>query len=104
MLSFTLTGTVSSVLTNAPDETTLVLETLVARTDAQPRLSWILCSVRDADPRKIAAQHLRQGDQVRVDGEIEQHRRQVGELGFFSLVFIARKIERLPEPITGAGQ
>ena len=104
MLSFTLTGTVSCVLTNAPDETTLVLTALVARADAKPRLSWILCGVRDADLRKIAAHHLHQGDQVRVDGEIEQHRRQVGELAFFSLVFIARRIERLPEPISGAGQ
>lgn len=104
MLSFTLTGTLSSVLTNAPDETTLVLAAPVARANAHPRLSWILCSVRDADLRKIAAHHLREGDQVRVEGEIEQHRRQVGELAFFSLVFVAREIERLPEPHKGAGQ
>lgn len=100
MLSFILTGAVSSVLMNDPQTTTLVVSSLVARTDAAPRQTWILCDVRD--PRlQDAALNLGTGDQVRIEGEIEQHRRQVGELAFHSLSFIARVIERAPAPKAG---
>lgn len=100
MLSFILTGAISGVLTNDQQTTTLVVSSLVARADTAPRQAWILCDVRDPRSQNIAV-NLHNGDLVRIEGEIEQHRRQVGELAFHSLSFIARVIERAPAPDAG---
>ncbi len=102
MLSFSLTGTIGRVLTTAPDELTLAISSVLTRDDAAPRVAWILCVARDPALRAKILQHLREGDLVRIEGEIEQRRRQVGELAFHSVGFVIHSIERLPSPPEGS--
>jgi len=98
MLSFSLTGTIGCVLTTAPDELTLATSSVLTRDGEAPRVAWVLCVAREAAIRAKILQHLREGDVVCIDGEIEQRRRQVGELAFHSVGFVIRSIERLPSP------
>lgn len=102
MLSFTLTGTIGCVLTTAPDELTLAISSVLERDSEPSRVAWVLCVAREPALRAKILQHLREGDLVRIEGEIEQRRRQVGELAFHSVGFIVRSIERLPSPTDGA--
>lgn len=102
MLSFALTGAIGCVLTTAPDELTLAISSVLTRNDEAPRVAWILCVAREPGLRAKILQHLREGDLVRIEGEIEQRRRQVGELAFHSVGFVAHLIERLPSPSEGA--
>jgi hypothetical protein len=101
MLSFSLTGAIGRVLTTAPDELTLAISSVLNRDGEPPRVAWVLCAAREAELRAKILQHLREGDLVRIDGEIEQRRREVGELAFHSVGFIARSIERIPQPSRG---
>lgn len=96
MLHFDLTGSIGCVLTTAPDELTLAISSAVNRDGAPPRVAWVLCVARETLLQTTISQHFRVGDLVRIQGEIEQRRRQVGELAFHSVGFIARSIERLP--------
>ncbi len=99
MLSFSVTGTIGCVLTTAPDELTLAISSVLTRDGEATRVAWILCVARKAVLRAKILQHLREGDLVRIKGEIEQRRRQVGELAFHSVGFVIRSIERLPSPL-----
>lgn len=101
MLHFDLAGSIGCVLPTAPDELTLAISSVVNRDGAAPRIAWILCVAREPLLRATILQHLREGDLVRIEGEIEQRRRQVGELAFHSVGFIAKSIERLPSPDEG---
>lgn len=102
MLSFTLTGTIGCVLATAPDELTLAISSVFNREGEAPRVAWVLCVARERALRAKILQHLREGDLVRAEGAIEQRRRQVGELAFHSVGFIAHSIERLPSPSEGS--
>lgn len=98
MLTFSVTGTIGCVLATAPDELTLAISSALTR-DGEPLcVAWILCVARETTLRTKVLEHLREGDLVRIEGEIEQRRRQVGELAFHSVGFIAQSIERLPSP------
>lgn len=103
MLSFAVTGSIGCVLTTASDELTLAISSVLNRDGEPPRVAWFLCVARDQALRAKILAHLREGDLVRVEGEIEQRRRQVGDLAFHSVGFIARSIERLPSPSAGGG-
>jgi len=96
MLHFDLTGSIGCVLTTAPEELTLAISSAVNRDGAPPRVAWVLCVAREPSLRTTISQHFRVGDLIRIEGEIEQRRRQVGDLAFHSVAFIARSIERLP--------
>ena len=98
MLSFSLTGTIGCVLTTAPGELTLAISSVLNRDGKPPRVAWVLCVAREAELQAKILQHLRECDLVRIDGEIEQRRRQVGELAFHSVGFVIRSIEWLPSP------
>ncbi|HYD83750.1 MAG TPA: hypothetical protein VEA63_06845 [Opitutus sp.] len=102
MLSFALTGSIGSVLATAPDELTLAISSVLDRVGEPPRVVWILCVARDSALRAKILVHLGEGDPVRIEGEIEQRRRQVGELAFHSVGFVIHSIERLPSPSEGA--
>lgn len=102
MLSFSVTGTIGCVLTTAPDEPTLAISSALTRNDEPPRVAWVLCVAREPALRAKILQHLREGDLVRIEGKIEQRRRQVGELAFHSVGFVIHSIERLPSPSEGA--
>lgn len=102
MLSFSLTGTIGCVLTTTPNELTLAISSALIRHGEAPRVAWVLCVARDTSVRTTILEHLREGDLVRIDGEIEQRRRQVGKLASHSVGFIAHSIERLPSPSHGA--
>lgn len=102
MLSFALTGTIGCVLTTAPDELTLAISSVLTRDGEVPRVAWVLCVARETSLQTKILQHLREGDHVRIEGEIEQRRRQVGDLAFHSVGFVIRSIERLPLPSEGA--
>ncbi len=102
MLSFSLTGTIGCVLATAPSELTLAISSVLTRDGEAPRVAWVLCVARDHTLRAKILEHLREGDLVRVEGKIEPRRRQVGELAFHSIGFIARSIEPLPSPSEGA--
>lgn len=102
MLSFSVTGTIGCVLTTAPDELTLAISSALTRNDEPSRVAWVLCVAREPALRAKILQHLREGDLVRIQGEIEQRRRQVGELAFHSVGFVIHSIERLPSPSEGA--
>jgi hypothetical protein len=101
MLHFDLTGSIGCVLTTAPDELTLAISSVVSRDGAAPRIAWILCVARETVLRTQIIELLREGDVVRIEGEIEQRRRQVGTLAFHSVGFIVQSIERLPSPDEG---
>ncbi|GAM96974.1 hypothetical protein U91I_00595 [alpha proteobacterium U9-1i] len=101
MLSFSLTGSIGCVLTAAPDELTLAISSVLDRDGEPSRVAWVLCAARDLGLRTKILQHLREGDLVSIEGEIEQRRRQVGDLAFHSVAFVARSIERLPSPSEG---
>lgn len=101
MLSFSVAGSIGSVLTTAPDELTLAISSVLTRDEA-PRVAWVLCVAREPALRAKILQHLREGDLVRIEGEIEQRRRQVGELAFHSVGFVIHSIERLPSPPEGS--
>lgn len=98
MISFAVTGTIGCVLSTTPDELTLVISSTLGRPDEPLRTAWVLCVARDVRLRGQVLEHLREGDLVRIDGVIEQRRRQVGELGFHSVGFIAHSIVRLSSP------
>jgi hypothetical protein len=95
MLSFALTGTLNCVLATAPDELTLVISSDLALPDKPPRTAWALCVARGAPLRTNILERLREGDLVRIEGEIEQRQRQLGELAFHSVGFVIRSIEWL---------
>lgn len=101
MLSFAVTGTIGCVLTTPPDELTLAISSMLTRDGEPPRVAWILCVAREPTLRSKIQQHLREGDLIRIEGEIEQRRRQVGDIAFHSVGFIAHSIERLPSPSHG---
>ncbi|WP_135210298.1 hypothetical protein [Vitreimonas flagellata] len=101
MLSFALSGTIGCVLTTAPDEVTLAISSPLNRPDQSPRAAWVICVARDHALRARILECFRPGDLVRIEGEIEQRRRQVGELAFHSVGFVAQTIERLPSPHDG---
>lgn len=95
MLSFAVTGSLGCVLTTAPDELTLAIASVLDAGGASPRVAWVLCVARDPSVRNRIVNDFSEGDCVRIAGEIEQRRRQVGALGFFSVVFVIHSIERL---------
>ena len=101
MLSFSLTGTIGCVLATAPDELTLVISSKLDRDGEPLRVAWVLCAARTTALRTQILDHLREGDVVRIEGEIEQRRRQVGEIAFHSVGFVIRSIERLASPSEG---
>ncbi len=101
MLSFALTGAIGCVLSTAPNELTLVLSSTLDLPNEPPRVAWVLCVARDVALRGRVLEHIREGDLVRIEGVIEQRRRQVGELAFHSVGFVAQSIERLPSPADG---
>jgi len=101
MLSFSVTGSVGCVLATAPDELTLAISSVLTRDGKPLHVAWILCVARETALRTKILELLREGDLVRIEGEIEQRRRQVGELAFHSVGFIAQSIERLPYPEAG---
>lgn len=102
MLSFALSGTIGCVLATAPDELTLAISSKLERPNEPPQVAWVLCVARDVALRARILEHLREGDLVRIEGAIVQRRRQVGDLAFHSVGFIAHSIERIPSPGTGA--
>ncbi len=102
MLSFSLTGAIGCVLTTAPDELTLAISSVLERPGAGLRMAWVLCVARDFEKRTQILEQLREGDLVRVEGKIEQRRRQVGEIAFQSALFVIGSIERLPSPTESA--
>ena len=103
MLSFSLSGSIGCILATAPDELTLAISSLLQR-DGQPqRVVWVLCVARDSALRAKILAHFREGNLVGIEGEMEQRRRQVGELAFHSVGFVIRSIERLPPPSEGTG-
>lgn len=95
MLSFALTGTLNCVLTTAPDELTLVISSDLTLPDKPPCTAWVLCVARDTALQANILTRLREGDLVRIEGETEQRRRQLGELAFHSVGFVIRSIEWL---------
>ncbi len=101
MLSFSLTGAIGCVLTTAADELTLAISSVLNRDGKPPRVVWVLCVAHEAELRAKILQHLREGDLVRIDGEIEQRRRQVGALALHSVGFVIHSIDRLPSPSEG---
>lgn len=101
MLSFSVTATIGCVLAAAPDELTRAISSVFDRSGQPLRVAWMLCATRERSVRAKILDHLREGDLVRVEGEIEQQRRQVGELVFHSVDFVIRSIERWPSPISG---
>jgi single-stranded DNA-binding protein len=101
MLSFALSGRLACVLNTAADELTLAISSVLTRNGEATRVAWVLCVTREAALRAKILQHLREGDLVRIEGEIEQRRRQVGELAFHSVGFVIRSIERLPSGSEG---
>lgn len=101
MLSFSLTGTIGCVLATKPDELTLAISSVLDRDDEPLRIAWVLCVARTPALRANILQHLREGDHVRIDGAIEQRRRQVGPIAFHSVGFVISAIERLPSPSGG---
>lgn len=101
MLSFSVTGSVGCVLATAPDELTLAISSVLTRDGEPARVAWILCVARETALRAKILELLREGDLVRIEGEIEPRRRQVGELAFHSVGFIAQSFERLPSPDEG---
>lgn len=102
MLSFSLTGAIGCVLTTSPDELTLAISSVLPRDGEAPRVAWVLCVARNALLHDKILDHLREGDFVRVEGEIEQRRRQVGKLAFHSVGFVIQSVVRLPSPSEGA--
>lgn len=98
MLSFALSGSIGCVLATAPDEVTLAISSLLDRDGEPQRVVWVLCVARDSALRAKILVRFREGDLVRVEGEIEQ---QVGELAFHSVGFVIHAIERLPSPSKG---
>jgi hypothetical protein len=102
MLSFAVTGAIGCVLTTVPDELTLAVSSVLERDGEPSRVAWVLCVSREPELRAKILESLRDGDIVRIEGEIEQRRRQVGELAFHSVGFVIRSIERLPPPTEGA--
>jgi len=102
MLSFSLTGSIGCILATAPDELTLAISSPLRRDGEPQRVVWVLCVARDSALRAKILVHFREGDLVRIEGEMEQRRRQVGELAFHSVGFVIRSIERLPSPSEGA--
>jgi hypothetical protein len=104
MLCFALTGVVGCVLATTPDELTLAIASVLTKDDEPPRVAWVLCVAREPALRTLIIQHFREGDLVRVEGQIEQRRRQVADLAFHSVGFIARSIERLPSPSDGGAR
>lgn len=101
MLNFSLTGRIGSVLKTKDDELTLPISSVLCREGQPLRVAWVLCTARDPVLRAHILAHLREGDHVQVEGEIEQRRRQIGELAFHSLGFVIGSIERLPPPNEG---
>ncbi|WP_228126822.1 hypothetical protein [Candidatus Viadribacter manganicus] len=101
MLSFSLTGMIGCVLVTAPHELTLAISSTLDREHEPSRVAWVLCIARRQKLRVQILNELREGDNVRIEGEIEQRRRQVGELGFFSVGFIIHSIERLSSSFEG---
>jgi hypothetical protein len=95
MLSFAVTGAIGCVLASAADEVTLVIASVLERPDAAARCAWVLCVVRDGALRDYVLTQCGDGDRVRIEGEIEQRRRPVGEIAFHSVGFIAHSIVRL---------
>lgn len=89
------------MLATAPNELTLAISSALTRDGEPLRVAWILCVAHETALRTKILEILREGDLVRIEGEIEQRRHQVGELGFHSVGFIARSIERLPSPDEG---
>lgn len=93
MLSFSLTGTIGCILATAPDELTLAISSVVSRAGKPDRVAWVLCIARDDALRQTISEHLREGDCVCLSGEIEQRRRQAGELVFYSVGFVIGSID-----------
>ena len=102
MLSFSIAGSIGCVLATAPDELTLAISSVLDREGEPLRVVWVLCVARDSALRAKILVQFREGDFVRIEGEIEQRRRQVGELAFHSVGFVIRSIARLPSPPAGA--
>lgn len=102
MLSFALSGTIGCILATAPDEITLAISSPLQRSGQAPRVAWVICVARDHALCARILECFRPGDLVRIEGEIEQRRRQVGELAFHSVGFIAGTIERVGSPLDGA--
>jgi len=102
MLCFAVTGSIGCVLTTAPDELTLAISSVLDREGEPVRIAWVLCVARVERIRAAILGDLREGDLVRVEGEIEQRRRQIGELGFYSVAFVVRSITRLSPTSEGA--
>lgn len=103
MLSFSLTGTIGAVLQTKHDELTLPISSVLCREGQPLHVVWVLCTAHDPELRAHILTYPREGDQVEVEGEIEQRRRQIGDLAFHSLGFVIGTIKRLPSPCEGGG-
>ncbi len=95
MLSFALVGAIGCMHASARDELMLTMSCVLDREGEPLRVVWVSCVARDACLRIHILHQFREGDLVRVEGDIEQRRRQVGELAYHSLGFVIRSIERL---------
>src|SRR5690606_17570619 len=95
MLTFSLSGLVCCVLEGTRGQATLVVSAEVTRAKAPAHETFILCEVRDS-ALLAKVNMLNRGDRVRVEGDIEQNRRQVRELAYHSLNFVARSVECVP--------
>lgn len=90
-LTFTVSGTLGSARTTAPNELTVAIASPLNRPSAPKRIAWVVCVARD---RALAsASALRAGDHVYVEGHIEPRRRRIGKVEFCSVAFIAKRIE-----------
>ncbi|MFZ2031636.1 MAG: hypothetical protein WAU68_15090 [Vitreimonas sp.] len=101
MLSFALVGAIGCVRASGRDELTLAMSCVIDREGEPLHVVWVSCVARDACLRTLILDQFREGDLVRIEGEIEQRRRQIGELAYHSLGFVIRSIERLAPPIGG---
>lgn len=95
MLTFSLSGLVCCVLEGTRGAATLVVSAQVTRANAPAHETFILCEVRDS-ALLAKVNTLSRGDPVSVEGDIEQNRRQVRELAYHSLSFVAHSVERIP--------
>lgn len=101
MLSFAFVGAIGCMRASSRYELTLALSCVLDREGEPLRVVWVSCVARDACLRTHIVDHFREGDLVRIEGEIEQRCRRVGELAYHSLGFVIRSIEKLAPLIGG---
>jgi hypothetical protein len=96
MLSFTLTGKVGRIRPCA-GETLITVSSKRFLQNGAPEARWVTCAARDTLLRSLIERTVRVGDVVRIEGEIEPRRREIGGIAFYDVIFVARFFERLEE-------